>query len=538
MIRHPMRRSTAQFSSVLVCVLSCASPFVCGQDGRSELPPGAVLQLIPSSGPDATNYQVLFSPSGRLLVTRDAEQVVRVWDMPDGRERYVLTGHVDRVTSIVFSPDERFLVTASPGPSESIHVWDLENGSLLYKIPEQPATLAMDSDGSLLVANTSGFVQYDLSSGHLRRSRKLFFPKRLTEVLKVNLQQNILAYVVSTQMRNVVPHEVSICDLRDGRILYHQTSSDDPSMVAIPPNGERAAICFRRKTDGVFLVDLNKDANPFAFGDQLPGHERETLVARFSRDSRVLATASWDGIVRLWDVLTGSQIATLVASSGHAQAVDFSPRGTWIVTAGSNQDEQTTLVWDMRQTVFEVGVGDRDADSPDDPAVLIQSLAARDVGEAYRAIGRLYALGDSGLEIARAFVQPMTNPLSDAEIDRLIADLDSDSFATREAAQGALLRIRRLATDRLTKAQRTAPSLEVELRLRKLLSTNENAAFVADSEYRQLYRLIQLLELFASEPAQALISELAAGHSDGRISKIAGDALQRLTARLASGPGA
>jgi hypothetical protein len=63
-------------------------------------------------------------------------------------------------------------------------------------------------------------------------------------------------------------------------------------------------------------------------------------------------------------------------------------------------------------------------------------------------------------------------------------------------------------------------------------------SLVSEAEYRQLYRIIQLLELFATEQARSLISELASGHADGRVSSIANQALQRMAAINGSESGA
>lgn len=165
-----------------------------------------------------------------------------------------------------------------------------------------------------------------------------------------------------------------------------------------------------------------------------------------------------------------------------------------------------------------------------DVAVSLQRLSTRDVREAYAILGRLFQHGDQTLAALEAFIKPLTDAISDEEIDHLIEQLNADSFQTRENAYQALLRVRRLAEERLVVAMRTARTLEMQLRLKKLLSTNVSAPLATAAEYRQMYRIIQLLELFGNEQSRALISALASDYADARLSQAAAAALQRLAA--------
>ena len=64
----------------------------------------------------------------------------------------------------------------------------------------------------------------------------------------------------------------------------------------------------------------------------------------FSPDGATLASGSWDGTVRLWDVATGEAIATLEGHTDWVFSVSFSPDGA---TLASGSWDDTVRLWDV-----------------------------------------------------------------------------------------------------------------------------------------------------------------------------------------------
>ncbi|GAA1002087.1 hypothetical protein GCM10009555_107770 [Acrocarpospora macrocephala] len=90
---------------------------------------------------------------------------------------------------------------------------------------------------------------------------------------------------------------------------------------------------------------LSTFATPFA--TRLTGPALAVYAAEFSPDGRLLATASLDGVVRLYGVRTGGYPAAVATLRGHTQGVTsatFASGGRMLATAS---DDRTVRLWDL-----------------------------------------------------------------------------------------------------------------------------------------------------------------------------------------------
>jgi WD40 repeat protein len=478
---------------------------------------------VPAAGHEGAVWKVAFAPDGRTLATGSLDGSIGIWDAATGRlVRRFGSADRQRVWSIAFSPDGRAL--ASYSHDGSVRLWDPSTGAEIRRIAGQDGPggwVAFSPDGRTLAAGgeTGSLRLRDVVSDKERAvfsdpAGQLFFAGfspdgKLLARLRWGMGE-----------RSVI---LTLENLATGRPA-RKWALPEYGFVAFAPDGRTVAVVGHgMKSDKERLLYLQDVTTGGERQVPLPPQRRGASVG-FSPDGRTIAWGTVDGQVYLWETASEKVRARLEGHRDRVMGLAFSPDGRTLATGS---DDTTGLLWD----VLAPAVGGGQKLTPAQLREAWAALADADGAKAFAAVGTLATHPDESVPFLRGEMREA--PKSDtARRDRLIADLDNDAFAVREAASRELGRMGESAADALRSALERGPSPEVRRRVQALLEKQQRHDLPPE-QLRQV-RAVEVLEYAGSEGAKELLAELARGAPEARLTREAKASLARMERKAAA----
>jgi serine/threonine protein kinase/WD40 repeat protein len=255
----------------------------------------------------------------------------------DGRgEPARLPGNGLRAVFVRFSPDGRYLAVKHVGAGRRVlAAWNVRRGVKVLEVPDGMYRDAVDfhPDSRTLAAGRrdGSIVLYDLAGD---RPPRLLEPGTVPRVLRFDPSGDRIAVVGPFAREGVQVRLVA-----DGSVAAAWSLPEPMYAVDWQPDGGRLAA---GTEDGrIWLLDpADPSRAPRTFG----GHDGQVMSLAFHPGGAMLASASWDGTVRLWDARAGRELVK--GRLPDARPIRFSRDGRLL---GPGHDTGSSWLWEVAE---------------------------------------------------------------------------------------------------------------------------------------------------------------------------------------------
>lgn len=317
--------------------------------------------------------------------TMEAESALR---KASRKESAILRGHSGWVNYATFSPDGKYIVSASN--DSTIRIWDTTNGDQISKPLKVPGgfiqTVSFSPDGNRIVSaswddttriwNAETGEQIGQLDGHTDNVNSAFFSRDGKSVVSASSDNTIriwdaetgrqigkplLGHTRSVNFATFGPRGKRIVSASaDSTIrIWDATTGKQIGSPFVGHSDEVTSCCY--SPDGKRILSTSKDGTwriwdlwshkPYVVSQS----ERLLFMnhAVFSLDGKRVLSASSDNTIRIWDAETGKQIGQPL--EGHTSSVCsavYSPDGGSIVSASW---DNTIRIWNLRPKEHVLG---------------------------------------------------------------------------------------------------------------------------------------------------------------------------------------
>ncbi len=320
---------------------------------------------------------VAFSSDGNTFASVDSDGQIILWDVSSGQMRVTLPSQfVSPIKRIAFSPNGNTLAIVS---ESSIRLWNFVSGNIHLFLPESAVIIdqAFSPDGKILatVGQDARITLWDSQSGStiqvLTGHQGSVNALALIQKVLTGRQNNIDALAFSPDGKTLATGgqdaQIKLWDIATGLEQASLSSKSHVTDLVFSPDGKTLAavgqdarITLWDSQSGSTIQVLTGhqgSVNALALIPVLTDRQNNIDALAFSPDGKTLATGGQDAQIKLWDIATGLEQASLPSKSNVTDLV-FSPDGK---TLASLSESGPVSLWDVSSKLPQLLTGHKDS---------------------------------------------------------------------------------------------------------------------------------------------------------------------------------
>ncbi|HEV3117273.1 MAG TPA: WD40 repeat domain-containing serine/threonine protein kinase, partial [Gemmataceae bacterium] len=348
-----------------------------------DVRPGPGWRALP-----AGSQRWAFDDRYRLYARAGDDGVINIRTVPDDREMQSIRCPPTKTDLLRFSPDGRYLARMDSG--RKVRMWRVSDGEeVLPELPARISGLAFSLNSRQLVVDHEGWIlRFDVATGK--------------ELNRWQLPEKARAWGLAFHPDNrrlAIAYDdasiVSVYDSKKGELLANlPVGAGRQQAVAWHPDGTRLAVA---QSQFIQIWDVDAKCQLAT----LEGHVQQVISLTFHPQGTLLASQSWDGVLRLWDPMTGRQLMQLPL----LVHLHFSSDGRWLGVAERGEEAhllEVTTTDEYRTLENKLGAwrgGNADGDISPDGTLLAVNMGTDGVYVWDLASGRQVADLPAGIPV-------------------------------------------------------------------------------------------------------------------------------------------
>ncbi|MBN2532808.1 MAG: caspase family protein [Spirochaetales bacterium] len=277
---------------------------------------------------------VCFSPDERYILSASSDTSISLWDVYTGKEIRKLTGHTGFVYAVCFSPDGRYAL--SSGRDHNIILWNVETGEAIKTFTDKTANVLalvflLNGNSALLARSDHTIMLLDILSGNITR----VFSGHSSFINAIAISPDGNYFLSGGGDANVILWDIekeNPVRIFRGHIMGIHAVAFSPDNKHILSGGgllDKAEMILWDRESGKKLKSFS-------------GHNGYITSVHFSPDRTSVVSAGYDKTIKIWDIPTGKELRTLTAHPAAIKSACFSPGHSYFLSADAGR---TVILW-------------------------------------------------------------------------------------------------------------------------------------------------------------------------------------------------